>query len=100
MADDAETTGGDSESASSDDAAQDQLVYESNPKHSDPWQIGKRGSICEPEVRPLAANLLLTSVIWKGKRYAVREGERTARRSIRRTDGTDTPSVGSRFRRS
>ncbi len=74
MVDEPETTGGDTESASSKDAAQDELVYESNPKHSDPWQIGKRGSLCEPEVRPLAAGLLLTSVIWKGKRYAVHEG--------------------------
>jgi hypothetical protein len=24
-----------------------QLIYESNPKHSDRWQIGKRGSLCE-----------------------------------------------------
>jgi hypothetical protein len=74
MADEPETTGGDAESASSEDAAQDELVYESNPKHSDPWQIGKKGSICDQAVRPLAADLLRTSIIWKGKRYAVHEG--------------------------
>ena len=105
MADEPETTGDDTDSARSEDAAQedaaqDELVYESNPKHSDPWQIGKRGSLCEREVQPLAADLLRTSVIWKGKRYAVYEGRAYARRSIRRTDGTDTRSDGSRFRRS
>jgi len=69
-----ETTTGDSESASDRDPEQNQLIYESNPKHRDPWQIGKRGSLCEPEVRPLAEDLLLTSVFWEGKRYAVHKG--------------------------
>ncbi|MFW6106887.1 MAG: hypothetical protein ACOC8H_01875 [bacterium] len=49
------------------------LEYESNPKHSEPWQIGKRGSICDNEVRPHAAELLRESVLWEGKRYAVFE---------------------------
>jgi len=74
MPDEQETTAGDSESASDRDPEQNQLIYESNPKHRDPWQIGKRGSLCEPEVRPLAGGLLLTSVSWEGKRYAVHKG--------------------------
>ncbi len=74
MADEPETTGGDTESAGSKGGARHGLVYESNPKHSDPWQSGKRGSLCEREVRPLAEVLLLKSVIWKEKRYAVHEG--------------------------
>ena len=56
------------------DDAQDQLVYESNPKHSDPWQMGKKGSLCEPEIRPLAQTLLASSIVWDGKRYAVHQG--------------------------
>ena len=74
MADEPDTTGGHAESESAENQAQDELVYQSNPKHSDPWQTGKRGSLCEPEVRPLAAGLLLASVIWKEKRYAVHQG--------------------------
>mgnify|MGYP006966066972 CR=1 FL=1 len=50
------------------------LLYESNPKHSEPWQIGKRGSICDEDVRPRAERLLQESVFWEGKRYAVFQG--------------------------
>jgi len=74
MPDEQETTAGDSGSESDKDPEQNKLIYESNPKHRDPWQIGKRGSLCEPEVRPLAEDLLLTSVFWEGKRYAVHKG--------------------------
>jgi len=74
MADEQETTAGDANSGSSKDALHDEPIYESNPKHSEPWQIGKKGSLCEPEVRPLAADLLRTSVFWEGKRYAVHRG--------------------------
>ena len=74
MADEPETMSGDTETTDSQGAGQEALTYESNPKHSDPWQIGKRGSLCEPEVRPLAADLLRTSVVWKGKRYAIHGG--------------------------
>ncbi len=74
MADEPKTTGGDSNSEGSRDAPRNELIYESNPKHSDPWQIGKKGSLCEPEVRPIAADLLRASVFWEGKRYAVHGG--------------------------
>ena len=74
MPDEQETTAGDSESAGDRDPEQNQLIYESNPKHRDPWQIGKKGSLCEPEVRPISADLLRTSVFWEGKRYAVHGG--------------------------
>ncbi len=51
------------------------LVYEPNPKHKDPWQPGRRGSLCEAEVRPQAQDLLETSILWEdGRRYAVYEG--------------------------
>ena len=74
MADEPATTGSDAESASSKDEPQNELIYESNPKHSEPWQIGKKGSPCEREIRPLAARLLRESVLWQGKRYAVHDG--------------------------
>ncbi len=74
MADDPATVSGDANSENSKDEPKNELVYESNPKHSEPWQIGKKGSPCKAEIRPLAADLLRESVIWKEKRYAVREG--------------------------
>ena len=50
-----------------------ELVYESNPKHSEPWQRGQRGSLCESEVRALAQELLRHSVEIEGRRYAVHD---------------------------
>jgi hypothetical protein len=75
MADEPETDRDDARSANAEDAAHEELAYESNPKHSEPWQVGRRGSICEAEVRPLAQDLLLASVAWKAKRYAVHDGK-------------------------
>lgn len=57
------------------DADQTELVYESNPKHREPWQAGKRGSLCPPAVRPIAESLLQGSTLWEGKRYAVHDGK-------------------------
>ena len=51
------------------------LVYESNPKHTDPWQSGRKGSICEADVRPHAQALLLQSEVDGDKRYAVFDGK-------------------------
>jgi hypothetical protein len=51
------------------------MEYESNPKYTEPWQIGKKGSICEREVRPHAARLLAESRLCGEKRYAVFEGK-------------------------
>lgn len=46
------------------------MEYESNQKHSAPWQRGRRGSLCPKEVRSLAAELLAGSELVEGKRYA------------------------------
>ena len=54
---------------------EDRLIYESNPKHSEPWQPGRKGSICDKDVRPLAQDLLEQSVAWGDKRYAVVDGK-------------------------
>jgi hypothetical protein len=54
---------------------QEELVYESNPKHRDPWQTGKKGSLCEPDVRPHAERLLQDSIVWDEQRYAIYEGK-------------------------
>jgi len=51
-----------------------QMRYESNPKHSDPWQPGRKGSICDREVKPHVIELLCQSEIEGDKRYAVFQG--------------------------
>ena len=52
-----------------------QLRYESNPKHRDRWQRGRRGSLCpKPITLDVAKRLLLNSKAVGGKRYAVHEG--------------------------
>jgi hypothetical protein len=63
-----------SESPTGEGTAQGELIYESNPKHGEPWQSGKKGSVCEADVRPRAAQLLRGSHLWGDKRYAVHEG--------------------------
>lgn len=52
-----------------------ELVYEGNPKHKLPWQRGRRGSLCPPEVdADRAKELLEGSEPHAGKRFAT-DGE-------------------------
>ena len=52
------------------------MRYESNPKHKQPWQRGRSGSLC-PETVDLetARRLLSDSEPVGDKRYAVHEGK-------------------------
>lgn len=50
------------------------LAYESNSKHSEPWQPGRKGSICDMEVRLHALTLLQESELEGDKRFAVFNG--------------------------
>lgn len=65
----------DGEKCDSDVIQNRALRYESNPKHSEPWQAGRKGSICDQEVRPRAAELLNSSEIDGDKRYSVFNGK-------------------------
>ena len=50
-------------------------VYEGNPKHKAPWQPGRKGSLCPPDVSFERAQALLTlSVVDGRKRYAADKG--------------------------
>ena len=52
-----------------------QMRYESNPKHSDPRQRGRRGALCPRDINAERAQQLLSSSAISGKkRYAVSEG--------------------------
>ena len=52
------------------------MRYESNPKHSDPWQRGRRGARCPGNVdAEQALRLLSASERVDNKRYAVFEGQ-------------------------
>jgi hypothetical protein len=51
------------------------LIYESNPKHKEPWQSGARGSLCPPELHEIALQLLERSEIVNNKRYATHAGK-------------------------
>lgn len=48
--------------------------YEANQKHKEPWQRGRRGSICSIEASEQAQALLDVSELWEGKRYSMLEG--------------------------
>jgi hypothetical protein len=54
---------------------EERFSYESNPKHSEPWQPGQKGSLCPKEVRPLAPELLRASEQVGKQRFAVHEGK-------------------------
>ena len=51
------------------------LRYAPNPKHKEPWQRGRRGSVCPREITEQQAQQLLNgSELIGEKRYAVHEG--------------------------
>ena len=51
------------------------MRYESNPKHSQPWQPGRRGSLCPPDIdREEAQAMLAGSEAVGARRYAARHG--------------------------
>ena len=50
------------------------MHYEPSPKHKDPWQRGRRGSLC-PKLEPEMAQSLLEESEPEGKkRFVCREG--------------------------
>ena len=50
-------------------------IYGGNPKHQEPWQRGKKGSLCTKETMETAQGLLDASVE-DGKRRFATDGER------------------------
>ena len=47
------------------------MEYVANPKHKEPWQRGRRGSLCPTEITPsIAADLLERSEVSGQSRYA------------------------------
>ena len=61
--------------AMSQGATNEPLNYVANPKHKEPWQSGRRGSLCPREIdRELAQRLLNESEPIGEKRYAVHQG--------------------------
>ena len=57
-------------------AAVSGLLYEGNPKHRDPWQSGRRGTLCPRGISvEQAQELLLDSIVHGGQRYAIKDGQ-------------------------
>ena len=51
------------------------MEYEPNPKHKEPWQPGRKGSLCPELPRSLPKQLLGGSILHGRKRYACHEGQ-------------------------
>ncbi len=51
------------------------MEYEPNPKHKEPWQRGKKGSLCPRMSASLLCTLLAESIEVGQKRYACYEGK-------------------------
>lgn len=50
-------------------------VYEGNPKHKEPWQPGRKGSLCPKSISMHPQQLLEQSLLGPdGKRYATCDG--------------------------
>ena len=63
------------------------MQYEANPKHKEPWQRGRRGTLCPTTLdQTLVQQLLEESEPVGNKRYAVYQG----RPFVARQHGKDT----------
>lgn len=51
------------------------MEYEGNAKHKEPWQRGRRGSLCPKEAPSLGQTLLVQSEAVDEKRYACHQGK-------------------------
>lgn len=52
------------------------MRYEGNPKHKEPWQRGRRGSLCPTDIDSTRAQALLDQSEAAGrKRYAAYQGK-------------------------
>lgn len=61
--------------------ADSELKYEPNPKHKEPWQPGRKGSLCPPDITPRRSKeLLATSITDGNQRFAVDQGRAFAGR--------------------
>jgi len=50
-------------------------VYEGNPKHKEPWQPGRKGSLCPADIGAERARMLLREAVPLGKtRFAADRG--------------------------
>ena len=50
------------------------LIYEPNPKHKEPWQRGRKGTLCPHDKELDPSEMLKDSVLIGKKRYATFEG--------------------------
>jgi hypothetical protein len=50
------------------------MKYEANPKHKEPWQPGRKGTLCPPMQDGRAQHLLEDSILEASVRYAT-DGE-------------------------
>jgi hypothetical protein len=52
------------------------MIYQGSDKHKKPWQPGRKGSLCPPDLdMDQAQSLLLNSDLEGEKRYACRDGQ-------------------------
>lgn len=52
------------------------MIYEPNDKHKKPWQRGKRGSLCPPEIDLGAAGAMLDGSVADGRKRFASDGTR------------------------
>jgi hypothetical protein len=65
------------------------LRYEPNPKHKEPWQSGRKGTLCPREYDLVPLEMLMNSILDGDKRYAVFNGLAYAAQCHRMVDGKE-----------
>jgi hypothetical protein len=65
------------------------LRYEPNPKHKEPWQSGRKGTLCPHERELVPFDMLVDSILDGDKRYAVCNGVAFAAQCHRVADGKE-----------
>lgn len=50
------------------------LIYQPNPKHKEPWQRGRKGTLCPHDKELFPLQMLRDSVLEGDKRYTVLDG--------------------------
>jgi hypothetical protein len=98
MADEKETSA--SHAPGDKQPAPEECVYESNPKHSEPWQTGKKGSLVKRKFGVWRQTCYAPAFTGRESDMPSTRAGRIVRRSMCRITGTATRSDGSRCRRS
>ncbi|QLA15246.1 hypothetical protein [Desulfolutivibrio sulfoxidireducens] len=66
-----------------------ELVYECNPKHKEPWQPGRKGTLCPRDKNLDPQKMLADSIIDGNKRFSTSDGIAYAAQCHKKDESTE-----------